>query len=114
MGNDTLEDRHEINKHYQHPSERKNIPLETTTACVSNKKRNAIGFRAWKTYVTENYPSVHSDNLPPDNVLFIESLIESENNQASNVMHDIVHTRLGDDGINKRILRKAVELKLRL
>ena len=41
MGNDTLEDRHEINKHYQRPSERKNIPLETTTACVSNKERNA-------------------------------------------------------------------------
>ena len=38
MGKDTLEDRQEINKHYQHPSERKNIPLETTTACVSNKE----------------------------------------------------------------------------
>ena len=92
MGNDTLEDRQEINKHYQHPSERKNIPLETTTACVSNKERNAIEFRAWKTYVTDNHPSVHSDDLPPDNVVFIECLIESENKHASNVMHDIVHT----------------------
>ena len=107
MGNDTLEDRQEINKHYQTPSERKNIPPEATTACVSNKERNAIEFRAWKTYITENHPSIHSDELPPDNVLFIECLIESENRHASNVVHDIAHTRLGDDDIREENTKKG-------
>ena len=44
--NDTLEDRQEMNKRYQKPSERKSIPPEATTACVSNKERNAIECRA--------------------------------------------------------------------
>jgi len=78
MGNDTLEDRQEINKHYQKPSERNNISSEATTACTSNKERNAIEFRAWKTYITENHPSIKSDELLPNNVLFIECLIESK------------------------------------
>ena len=80
MGKDTLEDREEINKHYQPPSERKNVPPEATTACETNKERNAIEFSAWKTYITENHPSIHDNELPPDNVLFIECLIESKNN----------------------------------
>ena len=92
MGNDTLEDRKEINKHFRSPSERKNVPPEATTACETNKERNAIELSAWKTYITENHPSIHSDELPPDNVLFIECLIESENRRASNVIHDIAHT----------------------
>ena len=111
-GNDTLEDRQEINKNYQHPLEHKNIPMETTTICVSNKERNAIEFRAWKTYVSENHPSVHSDDVPPDNVLFIECLIESENKQASSVMHDIVHTRLGDDDIKQENTKKGGGAKI--
>ena len=95
MGNDTLEDRQKINKHFQKLSERNNIPTEATTTCVSNKKRNVIKFRAWKTYIPENHPSIHSDELSPDNVLFIECLIEPENNCASNVVHDIAHTSWG-------------------
>ena len=112
MGNNTLEDRHEINKHYQTPSERKNVPPEAATACVSNKERNAIEFSAWKTYITENHPSIHSDELPPDNVLFIECLIESENRHASNVIHDIAHTRLGDDDIRQENTKKGGGSKL--
>ena len=79
---------------------------------MSNKERNAIEFRAWKTYVSENHPSVHSDDVPPDNVLFIECLIESENKQASSVMHDIVHTRLGDDGIKQENTKKGGGAKI--
>jgi len=74
MGNNTLEDRQEINKHFQKPSERNNIPTEATAVCVSKKERNTIEFRAWKTYITENHPSIHSNELPPDNVWFIECL----------------------------------------
>ena len=101
MGKDTLEDREEINKHYQPPSERKNVPPEATTAYETNKERNAIEFSAWKTYITEHHPSIHNDKLPPDNVLFVECLIESENKRASNVVHDIAHSRLGDDDIRE-------------
>ena len=71
-----------------------------------------IEFRAWKTYITENHPSVHSDDLPPDNVVFIECLIESENKHASNVMHDIVHTRLGDDDIKQENTKKGGGAKI--
>ena len=35
MGNDTLEDRQEINKHFQKSSERNNIPTEATAVCIS-------------------------------------------------------------------------------
>ena len=68
---------------------------------MSNKERNTIDFRAWETYISENDPSTYSDELPPDNVLFIECLIESENRHASNVVHNIAHTRLGDDDIRE-------------
>ena len=91
---------------------RKNIPLETATACVSNKERNAIEFRAWKTYITENHSSIHNNELPPDNVLFIECLIESENKRASNVVHDIAHTRLGDDDIREENTKKGGGAKI--
>ena len=72
-GNDTLEDRQEINKHFQEPSECNNIPTEATTACMLKKERNAIELRARKTYITENYPSIHSNEMPPDNVLFLNA-----------------------------------------
>ena len=79
---------------------------------MSNKERNVIEFRAWKTYITENHPSVHSDDLPPDNVVFIECLIESESKQASNVMHGIVHTRLGDGDIKQENTKKGGKSKI--
>ena len=112
MGKDTLEDREEINKHYQPPSERKNVPPEAITACETNKERNAIEFSAWKTYITENHPSIHDNELPPDNVLFIECLIESENKRASNVVHDIAHSRLGDDDIREENTKQSGGAKI--
>ena len=101
MGNDTIEDRIEINKHYRDASNKSNISLDTTTACVRNTERNAVEFMTWKNYITHNHPSIDSDNLPPDNVLFIECLIETENGRASDVIHDIAHSRLGDDDIKE-------------
>ena len=74
---------------------------------MSNKERNAIESRAWKTYITENHPLISSSELPPDNVLFIECLIESENKHASDVVHDITHTRLGDDDIREENTKKG-------
>ena len=112
MVNVTLEDRQEINKHYRIPSKRKNVPPEAATACVSNKERNSIEFMAWKKYITENHPSIHSDELPPDNALFIECLTESESRHASNVIHDIAHTRLGDDDIRQENTKKGGGSKL--
>ena len=55
----------------------------------------------WKNYITQNHPSIDSNDLPPDNVLFIECLIETENGRASNVIHDIAHSRLGDNDIKQ-------------
>ena len=55
----------------------------------------------------KNHPLIHSDELSPDNVLFIEYLIESGNNRASNVVHDIAHTRLGEDNIREKNTKKG-------
>ena len=101
MGNDTIEDRTEINKHYRVTSNNNSLALDTTTACVRNTERNAIEFMAWKNYITQNHPSIHSNDIPPDNVIFIECLVGKGNGRASNVIHDITHSRLGDDDIRE-------------
>ena len=81
------------------------LALDTTTACVINTERNSIKFMAWKNYITQNHPSIHSNDLPPDNVIFIECLVEKGNGRASNVIHDITHSRLGDNDIKQETSR---------
>ena len=101
MGTDTIKDRIEINKHYHGTSDRITLALDTTTACVKNTERNAITFMAWKNYTAQNHPSSHNNELPLDKVIFIECLIETGKCRASNVIHDIAHSRLGNDDIRE-------------
>ena len=68
---------------------------------VSSLRDDTGALVVWKHYITQNHPSVHSNEHPPDNILFIECLLETGNGWASNVIHDIAHSRLGDDDIQK-------------
>lgn len=98
-GEDTTEDKEIINSHYVEPEVECNIPINTSTACISNKERNAVEFLAWKPRLQENHPTVESSELPPDNVLFVECSIRQKKKRASQTIHDIVQSRMGDDGI---------------
>ena len=98
-GEETDEDREVINSHYVAPEDECNIPINASTACISNKERNAVEFSAWKRHLQENHPTVESSELPPDNVLFVECSIRQKKKRASQTIHDIVHSRVGDAGI---------------
>ena len=60
-----------------------------------------------ENYIAQNHPSIHSNELPPDKVIFIECLIETGKCRVSNVIHDIVHSRLGDDDIREVSNKKS-------
>lgn len=95
MGEDTIEDRRLINNHYVAPKEDFPTDPDTATACTTNLEWDAVEFMTWKNYLTSNHPKVSSNQLPPDNVLFIEySIIHKKNSQ---LIHDISHSRLGDN-----------------
>ena len=98
-GEDTEQDQEEINSHYVGERDDFKAPSNAATACTTNKERNAVELLAWKNHLVQHHPTVDSTELPPDNVLFVECSMRQEKKQVSKVIHDITHSRIGDDGI---------------
>ena len=98
-GEDTEDDRHEINKLYIGPDNEVTMNSNTAIACTTNKERNAVEHLAWQQYLQKHHPPVDSDDLPPDDVLFVECSVTQGKKKASPTIHDIIHSKIGDASI---------------
>ena len=86
-----------INSHYVEDAIDVSRHPDTGTACTTNVERNAVEFMTWKKYIVENHPQVDHDELPPNNVLFIECSMKCNKKRVSKVVHDVSHSMLSDD-----------------
>jgi hypothetical protein len=114
MGEDTEEDRHEINKRvigYNSLSLPDSAP-DACYACPTNKQRNGVTAAAFRKHIMQTHPNIDTNELPPDHTLMIEATITTsgqqrrgnkrqrrEQKKISQAVHDTIITQLGDDDI---------------
>lgn len=110
MGEDTLEDREEINKRVislgrngvRPPSDDPNVCY----ACPTNEERNGVTAGTFQKHIKRTHPTVESDDMPPDHTLMIEATIRQrvkgsrkKGRKVSQTIHDTIVTTLGDNDV---------------
>ena len=108
MGEDTTEDREEINKRVIGRNKVKpprNDP-NVCYACPTNKGRNGVTAGTFQKLIQRTHPTVDSDDMPPDNTLMIEAIIRrkekgsrKKGRKVSQNIHDTIVNTLGDDDV---------------
>ena len=119
MGEDTLEDRLEINKRVVGSNGSLALPKDAPDACFAcstNKEWNGVTNASFTNHIKDTHPDVTDTNTnPPDHTLMIEASIKTRKQQqqrnksrkrkrgrrknVSTAVHDTIITQLGDDDI---------------
>jgi len=120
-GEDTIEDRLEINKRVVGSSSSLMLPqedLDISYACATNKQRNGVIAASFKKHIMQTHPDItDKDSRPPDHTLMIEATIsisgkkgrgrkrKKRNNSnvsglgLGQVVQDTIISQLGDDDV---------------
>lgn len=99
MRKNKKEDREEINEHYISEGDKSPKDPDTATSCPTNKEHNAVEYLAWEKDLAANHPKVNSNELPPDNALYIKCSMRKNKKKVLRVVHNISHSRLRDNSI---------------
>lgn len=96
------------------------IDSDTTYACPYNRQRNAISARIFKNHLeNDDFPSIDTDDLPPDHTLIIEADIRSSKDKSngatrvSSTMRDAIINTCGDADV-KVNKSKKIDPSLRI
>ncbi len=120
-GEDTLEDRLEINKRVVGSSSSMILPqedLDISYACATNKQRNGVVAASFRKHIMQTHPEVTDKNShPPDHTLMVEATISTSGKKQrgrkrkkrnnsnfsglglSQVVQDTIISQLGDDDV---------------
>jgi hypothetical protein len=80
MGEDTVEDREEINKRVIDPKNGITPPSDDPNiayACGTNKQRNGVIAGHFQQHILNTHPDINSNENPPDHTLMIEASFKS-------------------------------------
>eukprot|EP00984_Skeletonema_dohrnii_P014491 scaffold6089_cov149-Skeletonema_dohrnii-CCMP3373.AAC.2 len=114
MGEDTLDDREEINKRVINPKKGIVPPSDDPNisyACGTNKQRNGVIAGHFQQHILSTHPDVASDEDPPDHTLMIEASFTSSKKKKL-AQEKAKEERVKNESGTQRTERKGKSLKL--
>jgi len=68
-------------------------------ASPTNNELNAITAGVFKNHVIASHPLIESNEKPPQHTLMVEASMRRKQKRISQVLHDLIVTKLGDNDI---------------